>query len=89
MKLMTRTNLAKSEWGGESPDPGAQGSIGRGPFSNLGTMKSVNYFQNIWKNGPLDEEYSQNIWNNTPLDEEVLAQAVMRLDRLNPKESHH
>ena len=32
-------NLARREWGGERPEPGAQGNIGRGPFSNLGDIR--------------------------------------------------
>ena len=32
-------NLARREWGGERPEPGAQGNMGRGPFSNLGDIR--------------------------------------------------
>ena len=35
MMTMTMMNLARREWGGERPEPGAQGNIGRGPLSNL------------------------------------------------------
>ena len=34
-------NLARREWGGERPEPGAQGNIGRGPFSNLGDIRII------------------------------------------------
>ena len=34
-------NLARREWGGERPEPGAQGNIGRGPFSNLGDIMII------------------------------------------------
>ena len=35
MMTMTMMNLARREWGGDRPEPGAQGNIGRGPLSNL------------------------------------------------------
>ena len=34
-------NLARRECGGERPEPGAQGNIGRGPFSNLGDIMII------------------------------------------------
>ena len=35
-------DLARRECGGERPEPGAQGSIGRGPLSNLVRIKADN-----------------------------------------------